>query len=70
MIFLGIFVMALIYIVNTATERRRSRGSGQKMSTGQKAGLALAIVVSALGLFVVGMGIFFVFAMSSYGSNK
>lgn len=70
MLFVLIFVGAVAYMISLATQKRRSGDPDKKLSTAQKIGLGIAIVVGAFGLFVVGAMIFFAMAMSSYGSNK
>lgn len=66
-----VFVSALGAVIALAVQKRRAQDPGKKqLTTAQTVALGIAIAVGAVGLFVVGLGIFFVIAMSSYGNNK
>lgn len=66
-----IFVIVVVGVVVALTTRQgRTDDRGEKMSVLQVIAIAIALVVGALGLLVVGSAILFTLAMSSYGSNK
>lgn len=65
-----IILIVLGIAIALATQRGKTQDPEKKMSIGQVIMLGVAIAVGALGLVVVGGGILFALAMSSYGSNK